>query len=473
MKKKTIVLLLTAALSTTLYGCSSGISYDPELVGEGENIASIDGLTAVSEEEKTKILEAYNEKYSSTQIETADFDMTMDCDFVVSDGSEESSGLSMNMAMNVDANCQMDGNLQYQMITGDIELLGMTMDMEIEQYVDTSETEQITYSKQNIMGEETGWTKTTTEISLPEEENGMELTSDMVKNIYRTEANEYVFELSFANLNDEVFSLLEGTMEGTTDSLDLDEFDFESIDAYMTFDEGLSLIGYTIDLKDLIPASTGLTADTLFIEIVFNSINEDLTITIPDEALAAEEGTVTTELESIEEDILENEITESSLDDTSDLSQVNIPSSTVAEISFNGQTLTLPCSASEIEDYGVYLTEVSTLEPGDFDVMVGDVNETDSVYISIDNFSDETLPASECTVTGISYSPYDNPVDFSFSGVTFGMSIDEVNSILGEPASTYTSGDDYASNSYEMDDIYIDVTFSDGVVSGLDIMLMI
>ena len=463
MKKKTIVLLLTAALSTTLYGCSSGVSYDPELVGEGENITSIDGLTAVSEEEKIKILEAYNEKYSSTQIETADFDMTMDCDFVVSDGSDESSGLSMNMAMNVDANCQMDGNLQYQMITGDIEFLGMTMDMEIEQYVDTSETEQITYSKQNIMGEETGWTKTTTEISLPEEENGMELTSDMVKNIYRTEANEYVFELSFANLNDEVLSLLEGTMEGTTDSLDLAEFDFESMNAYMTFDDGLSLIGYSIDLKDLIPESSGLTTNKLDISIVFNSINDDLTITIPEEALRAPE---TLELN------LTNTYIEQEQLDSSNNGKMETKTS-ISGIYLNGNEITLPCDIQTLKNCGITIYDYNWLEPGEYDVTTGYSDSEENFIITISNLTNHAFYSEEGLVTGISYSPYDNPVDFSFSGVTFGMSIDEVNSILGEPASTYTSGDDYASNSYEMDDIYIDVTFSDGVVSGLDIMLMI
>lgn len=197
----------------------------------------------------------------------------------------------------------------------------------------------------------------------------------------------------------------------------------------------------------------------------------------------------TTEEETTEEETTEKETTEEeTTTESASTGTTSVPEDGFdwdnMQFSLNGKSYSLSsltyedikAMGYEIEDE--YLEE--ELEENQYSMSVRATAADESyIYVRFKNFTSGagTRKVPDCEILGISMSrdSWDNQYDAGLgNGVTFGMTVDEVKAIMGEPTSDYKSDDsDYVSLTYEEDDqAYansVDLTFSDGTLDEIDI----
>ena len=472
MKRKIITGLLATTLSISLLsGCSPSVSYDEDLVGSGEVVSSLEGFTKLEDKDKEKVLKAISEKFKDVKTETMDFSIAMDMEMGV---SEESSGIGMSMNMDATADCLLDGDIQYQNIEANVNVLGMEIPLSIEQYIESDDENTNLYQKLSALGQDSGWTKSvkenTEEETADKDDNNM--SSDSITDIYKNEEGTYVFihDFSEMEIDPEILGVTNEIINETGSITDVSSVDLSEATIYSTFDDGLGFVGIYADLSDSFGKVADMSIDNLIITVKMNSINdENIKIEIPEEAKNASESTTTDDPLSFEFNTNDN-LSSDTNNFSSSVTDV-LPSITDVSISLNENILSLPCTISDLENCGLIFSEELTLEANDFDVAIAHTASGESTfYISLENNTDQALSFRDCDVTGIDYSIYasDEEIPFVISGVSFGMNEGEVSNLFGEPTSTYSS-DGFTMNSYEFGDYTVTVSLTDDSVDGLSI----
>lgn len=467
MKKQIIpILLVTMSLS----GCSGFVQTNDELVSDAEIYTDVSDLKALPENQKGRVLDSFNKKYSKAEVETADVDMNIDADMNVSQ-----DGLSLNMGMNLTDNIQYNAkdDIYYQNINGNVDMSIMNIDLNMESYTVKEGKDYYTYLKTSALGETTDWkkTKTDTEVALDK----IVLSSidkDKVKNVYQNEkTKDYVFELDadlFKGVTDSINS-------SVADEQDL-SLDLSDATAYISTDQYMSISGYYLNLAGVsMSDDADITFDKFDITLDFNSMNEDVDLKLPSEAknavLEDEEETalsdeihvVSNQIEETEEDIEETEVPITTKTSTS--------VSTGAVMKINNKELSFPCSVQDLLALGFTLEENPTIEAGDYKIITLDGTKDDSIILTVENDTKNTITASEGTVTALSYDGYlsKDVIDFEVFGVGLNTSKEDTTKLFGEPTCTYTGSNDYSSNTYEYNNYELDFKYTDDLTTGVRI----
>ena len=270
------VLVIVAAVALFLFHFSSK-GYDNDLVGTGELIRSVEGLSKLDETDTDEIIEAINEKYGKVEIKTLDLSMDGELAANISDSA---SGISMDMGGSAQGQIKLDfdEDLFELTLSGNANLFGINMPIDIAVY----QNEGRLYSNTNILGEESGWIVEETGYS-DEDKLFIEIDRKHVMAAYQNEeTGDYVLELDFL-----VADLVEDAASGLA-GIDDSSMYYSNAKTYVTLDEGLGIIGAFIDMRDCLLPEEGFSIDSFYLMGVFNSMNEDVAISIPYESIEAD-----------------------------------------------------------------------------------------------------------------------------------------------------------------------------------------
>ncbi len=155
------------------------------------------------------------------------------------------------------------------------------------------------------------------------------------------------------------------------------------------------------------------------------------------------------------------------------------------EFALDGKVYTWPLTLADVEGAGFKLDDdykSETLESNRYTTSVSVESEAgERFYIRFKNFTDKDKNLVDCDLYGFGFEVDDyydvNPDVTLCNGVTFGMSVDEVKAIMGEPDYYYESEDSEIDRK-EMDyyvtgksyDSTIDLSFTDGKLDEIDIV---
>ena len=277
------IAVIVCILIAAAFFFNSSIKYDADLVGDGEIYNSVDGLEELDSGTTGKIVKAINKKYGADALKYADMSVSGEMSITASD---EASGMSLSMGGNFDGGISLDLESQmYSVVgSGNVEFFGMKFPLEMNIYGDNKNGTQ--YSNMLILGEESGWTKDDIEADSENEDFYISIDRDLILNSYRDEdTGAYVLELDLTS--DDIEKSIENTASGLEESTG-EDFDFSKVKAYLTLDEGLGVVGLYADLSGCMAEEEDYEIGSFYVKIRANSFNKALTITIPAEALSAE-----------------------------------------------------------------------------------------------------------------------------------------------------------------------------------------
>lgn len=451
--------LLSASL---LSGCSLGVSYDKNLVGTGKVYESVDSLTKLEDRKASQVLTAINKKYKNVEVKSIDADITVLCDMNFS--SEDSGDMKMNLTMDIADKLQYDAtqDLVYQQMDGSISILGMEVPLQVELYTSKEGENEITYSKTSVNGEDSSWEQTVVELEGKESSNTISFDSEAIKAIYLdNETKSYVFEIDSSNFS-QFGEMISNTLDEQNELLNMDT-SLDNLSVYISADKGLGLTGFYIDLSnvlDISDTSVKTTINEFYISGKFNSMNEDLKIKIPKEAKASH--TNKPESSVSVEDILPNsdDINKTEPMTLKESNTGNTLSPSDITIKVNGTVLSLPGPASALGSESIKSQE--TVLPGEQGTMeLKSTNEDEYITILVYNDSNSTKEAIECKAIAIYADTYGNTSSIaSINGISYGATIEQVQSVFGETSSVYSSAS-FSSYSYDMDDFTMDFDFDE------------
>ncbi len=154
------------------------------------------------------------------------------------------------------------------------------------------------------------------------------------------------------------------------------------------------------------------------------------------------------------------------------------------EFTLDGTTFTFPATCADVEAAGFMFDEEEkkeTLEPNYYTLnYIAENEEGERFYVRFKNFTDADKTIGECDIYGfgLEVSEYRdvNPDVTMCNGVTFGMTIDQVKDIMGEPDYYYESDGDY--DRKEMDyyvtgksyDSSLELSFTNGILNQIIIV---
>jgi len=214
---------------------------------------------------------------------------------------------------------------------------------------------------------------------------------------------------------------------------------------------------------------------------------------ITSEEVTTEE--VTTEEETTEEVTTEEDTTKEDTDgNTSGTDKKNTPKTDFAfssddwktlEFALDGKTYTFPMTLADVEAAGFMIDEEyksEKLESNMYTTSVTAENEAgEQFYVRFKNFTDADKELKDCEIYGFSFEVVDyrdvNPDVTLCNGVTFGMTIDEVKTLMGEPDYYYES-DSTDIDRKEMDyyvtgksyDSSLELSFTDGKLDSITLV---
>lgn len=141
------------------------------------------------------------------------------------------------------------------------------------------------------------------------------------------------------------------------------------------------------------------------------------------------------------------------------------------DIVLNRQTVTFPCSVSDLVALGMTMNEEIQINPGDFEVIVGNMGGEDDFYLTAYNDTADMISSNDAVVKTIGYDAYlvENPVNYSVCRIKIGMSMDDVEAILGKPIGLYTGTSGYVSKDYTVNDYEISIGYNDSIATSIDI----
>lgn len=493
-KRKILPVFLAAALTASiLSGCSS-VTVGPDLVGEGTLYKDVAGLTEMEGKKAEAVKNAFMKKFSKAKINTMEADMKVVADLSISD-----SGITMGVKADLEdtLRADMENEIMNQKIEGEMEILGMSMDLSVDAYTLKEGKKFVSYAKTSAMGEEGEWEKSEAEKDISDFSFTDDIEADTIKTVYQNpETGSYVFEIE-PKAMESMTAFVEDSIGNAADY----SFDFSKVKAYMTLDKKIGIIGYYIDLKDGMDVSSeeSVSVDQLDIEFTYLSLNDELDISLPKEAKNAKEEPVETQspfhpigetdpetkpvseteteaetpaiLETIPETEAEETLPERTDGSANEDIQLDTSKYSHTNISINGKTINIPCSISSLESAGLVPEPSEMVEGGSFEILFMETGKDDMVMVTVDNPTNEPLSASSCLVTEISHDAFlaDSAIDFSVFGVQNGMSISEIEAILGKPVYTYTGSDGYMSNDYSHEGCEITITYHNDIATGIDV----
>lgn len=464
------------------------------LVGTGELLTTTQSLKELNEKQKEKVLEAFNRKFGDLDITTANLNLVINADMEMG-----ASGLAVPLSINLDDQMKLDfGNQKaHQDVTGNIELFGMKMDLEMDSYFINEDDRFVSYSQISSLDQAGGWQKETVDKNIFEEYEIIPgtLKEETVKTVYQTEdASQYLIEMDAKQLPS-FTDMFERFNTGTSDLT----VDFSGLAAYVTVDEGMEMVGYYIDLKDGINVAANdmeVDVSSMTVSMKFSSLNEEEEIELPKEAKDAEENPESSQesllniIEKETEKETEEETEEETKDAAADIEPAGEPEPEETESSekkesvsampskvsgvdivLDGKPISFPCAVSDLKTVGMTIEEEVQINPGDFKVIVGNMGGEDDFYLTAHNDTGNTISSNDAVVRTIGYDAYlvENPVDYSVCGIKTGMSMDDAEAVLGEPVGLYTGSSGYVSKDYTAGSYEISIGYNDNMVSSIDI----
>lgn len=368
----------------------------------------------------------------------------------MSDGEQTVSfGLDMDMETTVDPEAShAKGEFNF-------DLAGFTIGTEMELYSVKEDDQYVTYTMV-----ENQWTK---EVSDAEDPLGNveNMTGDI-----REFADRFELEEDLAEINGEECFELTGELDGDIigemfqDDM-LDAFSEYGIDEDTVIDMALPCTIYiyresilpariSFDLADTLETAleeSGLAASDCLIEITFVEFDSVDEITVPKEALDAEESGILEDFEAGAGSVKPTEPAEQSAELGSVWNSYTVQ--------INDTVVTLPCTIADLEAAGVTLDSEST--PADYIVNAGEYETAwflsdsgDEIMVDMINNTGEAKKLKDCLVGGIyvySYNLEAGGLTVVFpGGIQIGSAGADVIAAYGEPDDTYE--DDEYGNSY-------------------------
>lgn len=203
-----------------------------------------------------------------------------------------------------------------------------------------------------------------------------------------------------------------------------------------------------------------------------------------DKVIDEEEVADVTE-EDIEEDTEETKDTDNDTDESGAIeTDYNFSSNDwkTLEFALDGEVYTFPMTYADVEAAGFVIEDdlSEILESNYYTLSYTAKNaEGEQFYVRFKNFTDTDKALKDCDIYGFSFEVQDyrdvNPDVTLCNGVTFGMTVDEVKAIMGEPDYYYESDSEYDYKSMEYYvtgksyDSTIELWFTDGALNEITI----
>lgn len=399
-----------------------------------------------------------------------------------------------------------------------ISVFGTSTKTKTENYMTMEDGQLITYSN----ADDSGWEKTTTKLKDSEKDKLMSLYNKDLYSKIADGSQEATLEESTENVNGKAAYILDTTLEGdlleslflesvgsesSEEVLNLDEIDWEDLSsdvriyiyketkqpAKLEMDASEIGEGY---MKQILALSAGddtmdLDVDSFDVNITFDNYNEVEEITIPDEALEAEENSDDDNLGSLFDELTEGESGDegttstssaaaeptpaentSSTADSSQQAPADLGTSDWTGMAFalNGDTYQIPFAYADLVSHGWTLGEESgltegyVLNPGDKLTALADLkNEAyDGDFeftVGFANTGDSVQDVTKCSIWSASmrttYCKTDNYPSLELpGGITWGSTAEDVVKAYGEPYDEPYRSDDlgYSVYDYQTDD---------------------
>ncbi|MCM1084230.1 MAG: hypothetical protein NC393_14265 [Clostridium sp.] len=161
---------------------------------------------------------------------------------------------------------------------------------------------------------------------------------------------------------------------------------------------------------------------------------------------------------------------------------------TTLEFAWDGAVYQFPMTYQDIVDAGFTIGEQymgETLDSNEYTMSISAKNDAgEKIYVRFKNFTEQDgRPITDCEIYGFGFDTdeyYDvNPAITICNGVTFGMTVDEVKGIMGEPDYYYASDDPdfdrkeleyYADGTPRTNQLQLE--FIDGILAAITIINM-
>lgn len=152
------------------------------------------------------------------------------------------------------------------------------------------------------------------------------------------------------------------------------------------------------------------------------------------------------------------------------------------EFALDGEVYTFPMTYADVEAAGFVIDDdLSEILESNYYTLsyTAENSEGEQIYVRFKNFTDTDKAMKDCDIYGFKFEVEDyrdvNPDVTLCNGVTFGMTVDEVKDIMGEPDYYYESDsdNDYKSMEYYVTghsyDSTIELWFTDGLLNEITI----
>lgn len=437
MKNKLLSFIVCSALVVgTLTGCSMPF---------GEKVTAESLLEQSINQEREKI--------------DMDLKLVLDAEM---DMSELGANGTMSMAMKMDANMQ--ATKEYGHMKGDIEvsLLGMNMNEEMEMYYDYDDEVLYNYDAENDV-----WTYSDLDDSA-----NISGISDMDIDVFddlkleeHKKGNDYVVT---ATVDYEDMSDVMGSDMDLEDMMSSDEMEDMKMDVKMTFDEKskeLRTMSFTIDMDEV----EGVEFNEFSIEITFNEIDDDFKVKIPK---SVKSGAVKEDTNGGDIDIWTDQeddwgdsdiLTPATMDPElpTETTQPVVEPSTQPVVSgsdtfgsYNGTSFGIGTPLSTFKNDG-WKIEWEDDDAGIFVSYINDKYDGASLYLygNKDKITDSDLAVSGVYGYSMDISYCEGGIypSMTWSGLTWGASLDDIKAVYGESTYGYNSTS-YDTLTYEATD---------------------
>ena len=425
------LMAVVTLIVSVLTGCSFMKKFhaSDDLVGKIELFKTVDGFEKIDDKYIPEFVETVNKKYS---IKADDMRQTGDMTAEATlDYSDETIG-DMELEFN------MEGDRLFLEYSKADQLMHMNMDLKIESlglsdtyaqevYMDFAEMEQ--YTRVSVSGAAGEWTKEKITDEQDTESLGIivQLSEGEIKAIYQDpESKGYAVVLKAQII--------------------------------MTFDEGLSYAGINSTFSDITAENS--TYEKMEISVKMESVNEGISVTLPDEAISAGEQTGGSGILDEIGDAAEEEKAEEAASDSKQEETKNTETEDTNTQSQSGEDIPVIVNGVEIQMGRMTVQEIADATglpiAEEDEGKVVSVNGSEMVkldtgeafrYISLsaDNIGgDSTKDAKDCIAHQVTYmilGSTEKDELLSVAGITIGDSEEDIKEALGEPSDVFESGE--------------------------------
>lgn len=296
MNKKLLAAGAVGIMMLSLCGCGNKIEVSDNMVGTGALCKEVGSLTPVAEKEKNKVIEAIQKKYSPESLKQAELDAVLDTSITM-DSHDLTMSVSANLTDHITADA--DSKKTKQDVNMKITVLGMGVDTDMAIYTEEKDNQTVVYTKEKQMfSNEYSWKKEIKEAVTEQDLTSdflKQINGDAIKNIYKNEAEQYIVKIDGETiLSAAMDKMRDMSKDETKDAIA--DMNMESLDLseYITFDKGVELVGAYSKLNspwEVTAKEDGtISIDTLECTVNAKSLNNAVTIEIPEEAQQAEEA---------------------------------------------------------------------------------------------------------------------------------------------------------------------------------------